>query len=82
MVKDDICYESYEYINMICDSEYNWHSFPLSDLPKYLGEFELWDYPITEIDHILENDIDVVLVRFPELCDEYGYEYRFCEIPK
>lgn len=80
MVKDDICYESNEYINMIYDSEDNWYSFPLSDLPKYLGEFELWDYPITEIDHILENDIDVVLVRFPELYG--GYEYRFCEIPK
>ena len=80
MVKDNMCYESFEYINMIYDNEDSWCSFPLSDLPKYLGDLELWDYPITEIDHILENDIDVVLVRFPELYG--GYEYRFCEIPK
>jgi hypothetical protein len=41
-------------------------------------EICLWNYPLTEIEHIIENDMKVVLVRFP---DEYGgYEYRFCEM--
>lgn len=42
-----------------------------------------WDYPIDEVDHIAENDLDVVLVKFKS--EFYGmgagdYEYRFCEV--
>ena len=54
----------------------------LDEFEKFLKEKEvcLWNYPLTEIDHIIENNMDVVLVRFPEMYG--GYEYRFCEIPK
>ena len=43
----------------------------------------VWDYPLEEIDEIVENDIDVVLV---ECCyfddnDTLQHEYRWFEVP-
>ena len=38
----------------------------------------LWNYPIDEIEHIIENELNVCLVRFEELYG--GYEYRWCEL--
>lgn len=47
-------------------------------------EEPLWDYPLDEIDHIVENGIDVVLVdvsSFNEK-DEWISEYRWFEVPE
>ena len=44
------------------------------------NEICLWNYPLTEIDHIIENNIDVVLVRFTD--DYDGYEYRSTGMPE
>lgn len=44
---------------------------------------ELWNYPLNEIDHIVENKIDVVLVdcsHFDDGC--YATELRWFEVPK
>lgn len=43
----------------------------------------VWDYPLDEIDEIVENDVDVVLV---ECCyfddnDKLQHEYRWFEVP-
>ena len=80
-IKDNDCWDSADYLEEF--AEYR----PSEDVT--LGEFEeileereinLWNYPLTEIEHIIENEINVVLVRFP---DEYdGYDYRFCEVPE
>lgn len=46
-------------------------------------ESPLWDYALNEIDHIVENDINVVLVDVMFL-DGYGnfvHELRWFEIP-
>ena len=37
----------------------------------------LWNYPINEVEHIIENELNVCLVRFKAI---NGYEYRWCEI--
>lgn len=47
--------------------------------------FELWSYPLSEIDHIVENELNVVLVDcmvYNEGTSEYEHEYRWFEVPE
>lgn len=49
------------------------------------GFGNLWDYPIDEIDHIVENSIPVVLIDcmvYSEEKGQYEHEYRWWEIPE
>ena len=47
--------------------------------------FYLWDYPLTEIDHIVENGLNVVrvdcMVENPKT-DELEHTYRWFEVPE
>ena len=47
------------------------------------AEQQLWDYPLNEIDHIVENDLPVVLVSVLVEDDdgELKQELRWFEIP-
>lgn len=51
-----------------------------------LNGFEnLWNYPLTEIEHIVENKINVVLVDISDYDVKSGNwitEYRWFEVPK
>lgn len=70
----DSCYDSIDYIEIIT-GERPTKDISLAELEEM--ELGLWNYPLKEIDHIIENDLKVILVRFPKA---YGdYEYRFCE---
>lgn len=73
LVKENICLDSADYLELI---GFNRNDVTLEELHQM--ELDLWDYPITEIEHIVENCIPVVLVRFPEMYG--GYDYRFCEV--
>lgn len=45
----------------------------------------LWDYPLNDIDHIVENDIPVVLIDCLVYDDDQGqyiHEYRWWEVPE
>lgn len=45
----------------------------------------LWNYPLSEIDHIVENGLNVVLVDCMvanEETDEFEHEYRWFEVPE
>ena len=45
----------------------------------------LWDYPLSEIDHIVENNLDVVLVDcmvVNEETDQFEHQYRWFEVPE
>jgi NAD(P)H-dependent FMN reductase len=47
-------------------------------------ETPLWDYPLNEIDHIVENNLNVVLVEIGYF-DENDYlqkEFRWFEVPE
>ena len=44
----------------------------------YEKDICLWNYPICEVEHIIENRLKVCLVRFQEMSG--GYEYRWCEL--
>lgn len=41
-------------------------------------KLDYWDYPLSEIIHCAENNIEVVIVRFDN--DSGGYDYRLCQI--
>lgn len=74
MIKNNECIDSDEYVALITGK------FPDKEPTlKEVEEMELekWNYPLTEIDHIMENEIPVILVRFPS--PDGGYDYRFCE---
>ena len=50
-----------------------------------LNGFELWNYPLTEIDHIVENNLNVVLVDcmvWSEETEEFEHQYRWFEVPE
>lgn len=48
-----------------------------------LNGFELWNYPLSEINHIVENNLDVVLVDCSyHKEDVYVNEYRWFEVPE
>lgn len=75
MIKNNECIDSSEYVALITGK------FPSKEPTlKEVEEMELekWNYPLTEIDHIMENEIPVILVRFPS--PDGGYDYRFCEV--
>lgn len=45
----------------------------------------LWDYPMDEIDHIVDNSIPVVLVDcmvYSEEHQQYEHEYRWWQVPE
>lgn len=45
--------------------------------------YELWDYPLSEIDHIVENNLNVVLVEcmvYNKEIKEFEYIYRWFEV--
>ena len=44
----------------------------------------LWDYPLSEIDHIVENNINVVLVEivYFDEDDVFQREFRWFEVPE
>lgn len=47
--------------------------------------YELWNYPLSEIDHIVENQLNVVLVDcmvWNKDAVEYKHEYRWFEVPE
>lgn len=46
--------------------------------------FDLWDYPLSELEHIIENELNVVPVEclyWDEADKEYHKEYRWFELP-
>lgn len=71
IIKSDKCYSSKEYIGMITGSEPK-RNPTLSQIENL--QLNYWNYPINEIEHIIDNNLSVVLVKFP------GNIYRFCEI--
>ena len=55
----------------------------LRDILDERGE-DLWDYPLSEIDHIVQNELRVVLVDTTYVNDngELIPEYRWFEVPE
>ena len=50
-----------------------------------LNGYGFWNFPLSEIDHIVENNLDVVLVDcmvWNETIKEFKHEYRWFEVPE
>lgn len=59
----------------------------IAEIQAILDEYErpFWNYPLSEIDHIVENELNVVLVDcmvWDKKNQEYKREYRWFEVPE
>ena len=51
----------------------------------FTGDKALWNYPLTEIKHIVENSLNVVLVNclvWNKDIEQFENEYRWFEVPE
>ena len=74
-VKTIHCYESREYVKMVTGKTMRRN--PTLDEVEDM-ELEEWNYDVREMDEVLENELDVVMVRFP--LGNGKYEFRLCEV--
>lgn len=89
MIKSDQIFSVQKYLELITGNCYSVGgtddiAFIDNIINKYTP-YSLWNYPLTEIDHIYGNDIDVVLVDCLVLDEsqcEFKHEYRWFEVPK
>ena len=88
MVKSNQIYSPQSYVGAITGTYYFFkHKMHPVDEIQYLlklnGYDNLWDYPLTEIDHIVENNLNVILVDCSHYKgDMYVNEYRWFEVPE
>ena len=86
MVKSEQIYSPQIYVEAITGLYYAFRgedNITFIEDKLALNGFELWNYPLSEINHIVENNLDVVLVDcsyYKE--DVYVNEYRWFEVPE
>lgn len=88
MVKSEKIYSPQQYLEAITDKCYITRE---DDDIKFIEDvldlngYGFWNYPLSEIDHIVENEVDVVLVDcmvWNEYLREFRHEYRWFEVPE
>ena len=90
MVKSEKIYSPQNYLEAITGNCYiingeNDIEFIQNILEENGYEDELWNYPLSEIDHIVENGLNVVLVDCMVVnskTDEFEHVYRWFEVPE
>lgn len=88
MVKSEHIYAPQSYLETITGKCYFMgNEYPVDFIQEVLVyegyADQLWDYPLTEIDHIVENNINVILVDCSHYDgDVYIHEYRWFEVPE
>ena len=87
MVKSEQIYAPQNYVCAITGTYYFFKNkdHPVNEIQYLLqvNGYDLWDYPLTEIDHIVENNLNVVLVDCSHYeGDDYINEYRWFEVPE
>ena len=94
MVVTNKLYSPQEFVEVLTGKYYTWtwdndnDIEVIHDLLYHNGiesdESPLWDYPLNEIAHIVENNINVVLVDvavWNEETEHFEHELRWFEIP-
>lgn len=87
MVKSNGIYAPQNYVGAVTGVYYIFkhNRHPVEEIQDLLSmnDIELWDYPLTEIDHIVENNLNVVLVDCSHYeGDAYIEELRWFEVPE
>lgn len=89
MVKSEQIYSPQAYLEIITGMCYfmRYNEYPVDFIQGVLvaegHTDDLWDYPLTEIDHIVENNLNVVLVDCSHYEDDiFIHEYRWFEVPE
>ena len=88
MVKSEKIYSPQQYLEIITGYYYmicGENDIEFIQVRLAQNGFELWDYPMSEIDHIVENDLDVVLVDCMVVnpdTDQFEHQYRWFEVPE
>lgn len=89
MVKSEQIYSPQAYLEAITGKCYfmRYNEWPVDFIQGVLvaegHTDDLWDYPLTEIDHIVENNLNVVLVDCSHYEDGmYVSEFRWFEVPE
>lgn len=86
MVQSNKIYSPQSYLELVLEKTYIVSGDDDVDfIEKILEEHGecLWNYPLSEIDHVLENELDVVLVEcmvYNQETHEYDREYRWFEV--
>jgi hypothetical protein len=88
MVKSEKIYSPQNYLDSVTGNCYvinGDNDIETIEKILYQNGYELWNYPLSEIDHIVANELDVVLVEcmtYNEDTCEYDYVYRWFEVPE
>ena len=88
MVKSEKIYSVQDYLEVVTEKYYIIRGEDdVEFIHNVLGHegLELWDYPLSEIDHIVENNLNVVLVDcmvVNEETDQFEHQYRWFEVPE
>lgn len=91
MVKSEQAYNPQNYVATITGQYYIFRSDNIDKLVEEIesclkkNDFDcLWNYPLSEIDHIVENKLNVVLVELTgdDEDGEWKTVYRWFEVPE
>ena len=87
MVKSEKIYSPQQYLEVITGKCYIVRDDDIATIEKILRHTgnNLWNYPMSEIDHIVENNLDVVLVDcmyWNEDKHEFDHIFRWFEVPE
>ena len=88
MVKSEKLYTPQTYLELVTGEYFIINGDnDIDTIENILKDFklddDLWNYPLSEIDHIVENDLDVVLVEcmvYNNNTREYEHVYRWFEV--
>lgn len=88
MVKSEQIYSPQNYLEAVTGKCYIVNGEDdVGFIQRILEENDIcfWDYPLSEIDHIVESELNVVLVDcmvVNEETNEFEHEYRWFEVPE
>lgn len=91
MVKSECIFSPQNFVDKLTGNCYIFCSDTISGLLEEIecrlqenGYNDLWDYPLSEINHIVENELDVVLVELTgeDMDGEWKTIYRWFEVPE
>lgn len=88
MVKSEHIYSPQNYLEAVTGECYIIRGDDdIAEIETILEDYDysFWNYPLSEIDHIVENGLDVVLVDcmvYNEDKKEFEHVYRWFEVPE